>query len=141
MFRVVPDINVLISARLKVPSQPNDCVQLIIQRRVTGIISNTMLQRYVSKLRGKFRASDEEVDMALHDLTHVAEVIDAPPLDQPMTQDPEDDLVLACAVAGRATHIVTGDKRHLLPLRDYRDIRIVTATAFLREVEEATTGT
>jgi len=39
--------------------------------------------------------------------------------------DPDDDHVIACAVAARADVIVSGDK-HLLKLREYQGIRIVT---------------
>jgi uncharacterized protein len=45
--------------------------------------------------------------------------------------DPDDDKVLECAVLGSATHIVTGDRRHLLPLDSFRGIRIVTSAQFL----------
>ena len=39
-----------------------------------------------------------------------------------------------CAVVAGATHIVTGDRRHLLPLDGYRGTRIVTAAEFLAAV-------
>lgn len=40
--------------------------------------------------------------------------------------DPDDDHVIACAMAARADIIVSGDK-HLLKLREYQGMRIVTA--------------
>jgi predicted nucleic acid-binding protein len=42
-----------------------------------------------------------------------------------------DHKVLECAVVGGATHIVTGDRRHLLPLGSYQGIAIVSAADFL----------
>lgn len=39
--------------------------------------------------------------------------------------DPDDDHVIACAVAARADVIISGDK-HLLKLREFQGIRIVT---------------
>ena len=41
--------------------------------------------------------------------------------------DADDDHVIACAVAAKADVIVSGDK-HLLKLREYQGIRMVTAT-------------
>jgi putative PIN family toxin of toxin-antitoxin system len=38
----------------------------------------------------------------------------------------EDNRILECAVAGRASYLVTGDKSHLLPLGRYESIEIVT---------------
>jgi predicted nucleic acid-binding protein len=46
--------------------------------------------------------------------------------------DPDDDKVLECAAKGGATYIVTGDRRHLLPLGSFQGIPIVTAAEFLK---------
>ena len=51
--------------------------------------------------------------------------------------DPDDNKVVECAVVGDATHIVTGDRRHLLPLGSYQGISIVSATDFLALVPES----
>ena len=48
-----------------------------------------------------------------------------------VTTDPDDDKVVECAVVGGATHIVTGDRRHLLPLGSYQGISILSAADFL----------
>ena len=40
-------------------------------------------------------------------------------------------MVLACALEGHATHIVTKDKQSLLPLKEYHGIRIVQPHQFL----------
>ena len=42
-----------------------------------------------------------------------------------------DSRVLECAVAGKADLIITGDRKHLLPLESYAGIRIVTPAGFL----------
>ena len=38
---------------------------------------------------------------------------------------------LECAVAGEAAHLVTGDKKHLLPIGEHRGVRIVVPATFL----------
>ena len=48
------------------------------------------------------------------------------------TPDPSDEMILECALAGEADYIVTGDKKHLLPLREYCGVQIVNAAEFLR---------
>ncbi len=42
-----------------------------------------------------------------------------------VVDDPDDDAVLACAVAAKAESVVSGDP-HLLKLEQFRDIPIVT---------------
>jgi len=44
--------------------------------------------------------------------------------------DPDDDMVVECAVAGDADYIVSGDS-HLQALDTYQDIDIVSPAAFL----------
>ena len=50
---------------------------------------------------------------------------------QVVEADPKDDMIVECGVVGKASHIITGDKKHLLPMRRYQNIDIVTATDFL----------
>jgi len=51
-----------------------------------------------------------------------------------IVRDPDDDHVLACALAARADLIVTRDK-DLLVLKSYQDIPILAAAEALRRIE------
>lgn len=48
-----------------------------------------------------------------------------------ISPDPDDDYLLAIAVAGAADFLITGDKRDLLALRTFRSTRILTVRNFL----------
>ena len=63
----------------------------------------------------------------------LASVIEPSEIEPVILADPDDDAVLACAVAAHSKVIVSGDS-HLLNLRQYQDIRIVTAAALLAEI-------
>lgn len=47
-----------------------------------------------------------------------------------MSQNPDDDVVIECAVVGNASVIVSGDK-HLRALTRYQNIQILAANDFL----------
>ena len=51
-------------------------------------------------------------------------------------RDPDDDAVIACALAAAATNIVSGD-RDLLALKKYREIEIVKAAEFMTRITPA----
>ncbi|MBD0340359.1 MAG: putative toxin-antitoxin system toxin component, PIN family [Microcoleus sp. Co-bin12] len=63
----------------------------------------------------------------------LASVIEPSEIEPVILADPDDDAVLACAVAAQSEVIVSGDS-HLLDLKQYQDIRIVTAAACLAEI-------
>jgi len=47
-----------------------------------------------------------------------------------VTDDPEDDKFIECAICCNADYIVSGD-RHLLNLKEYAGIKILKASEFL----------
>ena len=51
--------------------------------------------------------------------------------------DPEDNMFLAAALEGEATHLVTGDEKHLLPLKQYHGVTIVRPALFLATLEKS----
>jgi predicted nucleic acid-binding protein len=53
-------------------------------------------------------------------------------LPEPVSEDPDDDKFLACALAGDSTTIVSGDSG-LLKVSGYRGINVLTPKAFVSE--------
>lgn len=51
-----------------------------------------------------------------------------------ITGDPDDDLILMCAVGAKVQIVVSGDRRHLLPVGEHRGVRIVSPQALLAEL-------
>lgn len=52
-----------------------------------------------------------------------------------LTNDPDDNMVLACAEEGVATHLVTGNIKDF-PFKRYKGIQIVTPKEFLELLEQ-----
>jgi predicted nucleic acid-binding protein len=48
------------------------------------------------------------------------------------TPDPHDEMILECTLAAEADFIVSGDKKHLLKLRRFREIPLISPAEFLR---------
>ncbi len=59
-----------------------------------------------------------------------ASVVHAPPLDERVCSDPDDDKFVACALAGRSKIICSGDKA-LLKISGYKGISVVTPRVFV----------
>lgn len=68
------------------------------------------------------------------DYRRLVHIVEPQPLSAPVSRDPDDDHVLACALAARADLIVTRDL-DLLDLGAYQGIPILAAADALRRVE------
>lgn len=93
-----------------------------------AILSAALWDELAAVLRDKFGL--ETQDLPFLDLYHRhATWVETEELDGPVSRDPSDDWVLATALAGQATLIVTGDD-DLLTLGSFHNVEIVTPRQF-----------
>jgi putative PIN family toxin of toxin-antitoxin system len=132
-MRVVLDANVYISALLV----GRGCEEILTLGR-TGVIqvlsSTEIIDEVASVLRRKFHWSPADIRPFLDEAIDLCRMIPFDPAMVEFPPDPEDAKILACGVAGKADVIVTGDKKHLLPLKRYRGIPIVSPAEFLEQI-------
>ena len=127
---VVYDTNILISGMVW-GGVPYDCIKLAMTDSVEGLTCAEIIAEFDEKLTTKLEYSQYRVSRIVTRLLGFLQMVKITNKLERVTGDPDDDKVIECAVVGDATHIVTGDKRHLLPLQNYQGIRIVTASDFL----------
>lgn len=81
------------------------------------------------KFASRIAALNTSVGELMESLLSIVEVIQEPRTEPIITEDPDDDKVLACAVASRAQWIVSGDV-HLLAMKRYGGMPILTPKQF-----------
>jgi len=78
----------------------------------------------------------EEVQALLQDAaTFFQPTPEATP--EALTGDPDDDLILMCAIEAGVDVLVTGDRRHLLPVGEHGGVRILTPQSLLAELRDS----
>ncbi|MXV78037.1 putative toxin-antitoxin system toxin component, PIN family, partial [Candidatus Poribacteria bacterium] len=98
-------------------------------------ISPAMLdefQRVVRRprIQQKYNLSDDDIDEYVEMLREFAIVVSGSITVNAVPDDPDDNIIIACAIEAEADVIISGD-RHLLTLGSYQEIPIVKASDFL----------
>lgn len=128
--RVVFDTNILISAVLSPTGKPFQCTALAKRGIITSITCEEILAEFKEKLIFKLKYESEKAESLIQEIRAYSNVIKINNTLKIVNDDPDDDMVVECAILGQANYIITGD-RHLLSLGNYNNIKIIKAVEFL----------
>ena len=133
-MRVVLDTNVIVSG-LNFPGNERLVLELALRGRFEFYLSTFILEETAGVLTRKFDWDAERSSQALRALGNAATVIYPRRLPEVIEGGHPDNRVLECAVEASADYLVTGDRRHLLPLGEHQGTRILNAPRFLSALE------
>lgn len=136
-MRTVPDTNIVVSGLLwrGNPRRVLDAARDGIIELYTSPVLPEELEDVLSreKFANRLEAAGLSVQELVEGYSALATVIDAEPIEPVIIRDPDDDVILDCAISAEAEIIVSGDD-DLLHLKEHQGIRILTATNFLAEL-------
>ena len=132
-MRVVLDTNVIVSG-LNFPGNERLVLELALRGRFELCLSPFILEEVAGVLGRKFDWTEERTSQALRALGDAATVVEPRRLPEMIEGGHADNRILECAVEASADYLVTGDRRHLLPLEEHRGARIFNAPSFLSEL-------
>lgn len=134
--KTVLDTNVLVSA-LHFGGNPDLILRLSRGRtkRFDLFLSPFILNELARILTDKFYWSNLKIEKATQLLVKWGDVVSTKKSISVIPSDETDNRILECAVKAKADFIVSGDK-HLLGLKKYEDIRVVTPAQFLKILEK-----
>ncbi len=136
-MRLVVDTNVLVSAFLW-QGTPGRLIELAGDKEVQLFTSRMLIDELSDVLhRAKHSKSVEATGLTAGQMVlnfrRLATVVSARQFTQAVSRDPNDDAVLACALAARADLVVSGDN-DLLVLKSFEGIPIVTVSQAVRTI-------
>ena len=132
-MKVILDTNVLASGIFFESGIPGKIVIAFIEDKFELVISPEILDEYieiVTRLQTNF--PNVNIDKFLDKIFRLPAMCIAEKLSKPVSQDPDDDKFIACAIASKTKIIVSGDK-HLLDVSGYRGIEVLTPRQFFEK--------
>jgi putative PIN family toxin of toxin-antitoxin system len=128
--RAVLDTNIYISALFG--GNPEEVYRAALQGGFQLVSSPAILAELGRTLREKFSMPEPDITSYIRQIGRHADVV-RPRKRLRVLEDDPDNRVLECALEGKASVIVSGD-RHLLDLREYQGIPILRPAEFLRRL-------
>jgi putative PIN family toxin of toxin-antitoxin system len=130
VIRVVADTNVYVSAIVF-----GGTYEVILALARAGVVDLFVSPAIQSELRSvlghTFGWAESQVREALAEVNALASLTRSSVKLSGILAHDADHRILECALAAHADFLVTGDKRHLQPLRTFRGVRIVSPRQFL----------
>ena len=133
MLKVALDTNVLVSATL-FGGNPEKILDLAEEGKIKILISEEMLEEFTEVLQEEFGFSSSMAELAASGIREISTLITPTQRLSVIKEKEADNRVLECAVEGKAQHIVSGDTKHLQPLREYQEIKILSPAQFLKAI-------
>ncbi len=127
--KAVLDTNVIVSALLKQEGRQAHLLDLALSGAFVLVVSPALLEEYEEVLRRpRFRLDPGKVARTLRVIRSGARIVQ-PRRQILATRDPDDNMVLECAVEGSAEFVVTGNARDFP--KEFQGIRIILPREFM----------
>ncbi len=130
MRRIVVDTNVMVSALL-FGGNPREVLLQAIRGEIGLGMSPAMFYELQGVLsRKKFGLAEQLVETVMNEVTGLSDMVFPRRSVSVIERDPDDNMVLECALEYRAQAIISGDE-HLLALAAFENIPILTPAQYL----------
>ncbi|MBS3099286.1 putative toxin-antitoxin system toxin component, PIN family [Candidatus Pacearchaeota archaeon] len=136
MMRIVADTNIFISGIFWEGNFSSKVISLWRNRKIDLISSVPIIEELVSNLKGfKIKMDEETVQEWENMILENAVLVEPEEKIDIVKDDSDDNKFIEAAVTGKASYIVTQDN-HLLKIKEFRGIKILTPKEFLNEINK-----
>ena len=133
MLRVTLDTNILVSATFW-KGDSFKILEMVMQKKIDCVLSYEIIMEYMHVLES------DEITEKTRNISNIplSKILTSAIIVNPLkhikiVKDPDDNKIIECAIEGKCPYIITNDN-HLLILKEYDGIKIVSAKEFL-EIE------
>ncbi len=134
MHRVVLDTNVIVSALIGDRRGPSSTIWKRMLRGQDELACSAAIAAEVEEVLRELGVEKAMRDGFLARLKKTAIMVKPKHEKNYVPQDPDDDKIIEAALAAKADYIVSGDKKHILPLKEIEGIKILSPAEYLRQL-------
>ena len=132
---IVLDTNIYISAIIY-GGKPEEVFLLAKEGAIELFVSTAIIAEVATKLADKFHWHSFDITDFIREIGEAAKIVRPQKRLKVIESDESDNRVLECALTAGAQYIITGDRRHLLSMKQYQGIEIVSAAMFLKKMRK-----
>ncbi|MDI6603138.1 MAG: putative toxin-antitoxin system toxin component, PIN family [Patescibacteria group bacterium] len=129
--RVVIDTNIFISG-LNFKGTPREILNLAWKEKIENYISLFILQEIEKILAKDFNWARIRIKKVLKKIKEKSKIIYPKTRISIIKEKKDDNRILECAIAAETQYLISRDKRHILPLKQYKETKILSPADFLK---------
>ncbi len=135
--RAVLDTTIIVSGLINQRGLPGQIITALHAGQFEMITSPRINEEILEvlnrpRIRNRYHVGDRIFDIGV--LLYTQATLVEPKSRLKISRDPKDNKFLEAAIQGKAAFLVTGDKKDLLSLGDYKGIRILNPRQFIQEM-------
>lgn len=130
-MRVVIDTNIYLSGLIFPGSYSEQVLNLARMGQIEVFCSDFILSELKKNLIVKFQYSESQAGLFIDEILKFTQIVIPTSKVTVISNKIEDNKILECAISSKAEYLITGDKKHLLPLKSFQSVKILTAKEFI----------
>jgi uncharacterized protein len=132
VITAVCDTNVYISSLISSSGPPDEVLALGRAKKISIAISQPIVNEIKEVLEQKLLIGKDVVNGVIEEISRFTFMVEPGKTVHVIKINEADNRIIECAVEAKARFIISGDKKHLLPLKKFEGIRIVSPVEFLK---------
>jgi putative PIN family toxin of toxin-antitoxin system len=129
--KVVIDTNVFVSG-LTFKGKPRDVLDLVWRRDIEAYVSPFILRELEGTLKKDFGWDKDQIKYTVEKIKANTILVYPKKKVSVIKEKDDDNRILECAIEGGVQYLISGDRRHLLPLKEYQRTKILSPAEFLK---------
>lgn len=136
-MKITADTNVLVSATFW-RGDSNRIIEMVEKKQIELILSNKIIEEFTNvlnyrEIQDKIKNKNLEMMRTIEKIVSISTIVEPNEKLNIIKDDPADNKILECAVAGNVDYIISNDN-HLLKLKEFQKIKIITPKEFVNVI-------